>query len=187
MLNGTRSGRMRRSRAVTTLGSVVAAITLILTAAGCSATNPSGGGGAHGGPPVSDPEAALMKFNECMREHGVDISDDEGEGVARARGTEDPNVDDAADACRKLRPAGVSFASGDDPGQQLSEAQMEALLAYASCMRAHGQSVPDPDPDGGGLVMPRDEGIDLQSEEFQEAHQACESKLSGLPSPEEGQ
>ena len=187
MSNGTRSGRMRRSRAVMRLGSVVAAVALTLTAAGCSNTNPGGGGGAHGGPPVSDPEAALMKFNECMRDHGVDIPDDQGQAVAQRTGEEDPNVDAAAQACRKLLPAGVSFASGNDQGQQLSEAQMEALLAYASCMRAHGQSVPDPDPDGGGLIMPRGEGIDVQSQEFQEAHEACESKLSGLPSPAEGQ
>jgi hypothetical protein len=52
-------------------------------------------------------------------------------------------------------------------------------------MREHGIDVPDPDPNGGGLVIKKGSGgadtFNPDDPAFQAAHKACEDKLPGKP------
>lgn len=128
-----------------------------------------------------DPEEAMLAFTECMREHGVEMSDPEvakggGGGVIQRLEGADPDSDGFAAAQEACEPL-MEDAVGDielDPEQ---EAEMrEQLLAYAECMRDHGVDMPDPVFDQGGRVEigPGDEvGGDMSSDEFEAANEAC--------------
>ena len=55
------------------------------------------------------------------------------------------------------------------------------MVAFARCMREHGIDMPDPTGEGG-LVMRKDDdhGPDPDSEQFQQAEQACDHHLATL-------
>jgi hypothetical protein len=54
------------------------------------------------------------------------------------------------------------------------------MLAFAECMREHGIDFPDPQFDGGA-VMVGGPGIDPEDPEFQAAQEACGELLPGRP------
>jgi hypothetical protein len=56
----------------------------------------------------------------------------------------------------------------------------QALLDYAECMRDHGVDMPDPETSsdgGGGIAIDQGSGVDPESDEFQEADDACQPIL----------
>jgi hypothetical protein len=146
-----------------------------------------------------DPEEAMQAFAACMREHGVDIQvATAGEGTevgggpqvigntrpggAAQPGTGPGNQEDfqaAEEACRDLLPAGGM----GDPNATMDPELADQLLEFAQCMRDHGIDMPDPQFNGGGMTVeiggPEGEGIDPQSEAFQEAQEACGDALPG--------
>ncbi|MBA2719475.1 MAG: hypothetical protein H0U52_09590 [Chloroflexi bacterium] len=145
-----------------------------------------------------DPEAAMEAFNDCMREHGVDVqigrvTDEVGGGPVRgtSKGDSGPagEVDKedflAADqACRPLLPHG----GVNGPGGEVDPEFQEKFLEFAKCMREHGIDMPDPQFGSGGNSViiggPDDEaeggpGFDPESQEFQDAEKACGDKLPG--------
>jgi hypothetical protein len=61
-------------------------------------------------------------------------------------------------------------ASGED-AQAKSE---DAALKFAQCMRQHGVDMPDPQQGGGGIqIQAGQNGVDPQSQTFQDAQSAC--------------
>jgi hypothetical protein len=87
------------------------------------------------------------KWSECMRAHGVQVTDPFVEDGDVHPGTVDDGeidknkVNQAEDACRQ-------YATGRDAGPPQAVRVAQAL-EFARCMRAHG--VPNfPDPDGDG-------------------------------------
>jgi len=147
-----------------------------------------------------DPEEAMLAFSKCMREHGVDIhvgttaaggssggstveiggsSDLGGAADAPQTGTKafDPKTVEAADeACKGLLPAGGM----GDPNASMDPAVLDAMLAFAQCMRDNGVDFPDPQSNGVGIqAIPigGSGGIDPASKTFQAAEKACSSKL----------
>jgi hypothetical protein len=117
-----------------------------------------------------------------MRKHGVtNFPDPNGQGVIQlSSGTgidpQSPTFRSAQTACQKLLPNG----GRPTPAQQ---AQMQQkLLAFSTCMRAHG--VKDfPDPSNDGLSLKGGPGSDLNPDnpQFQAAQKACQGNLPFKP------
>jgi hypothetical protein len=136
-------------------------------------------------------EAAFKEHAECMREHGVDMPDPEfvGEGELGAGGVitrtapgeggeafDKEEFDKANEACAHLLDGVVLNGPGDlDPEE---EAEMrDNALSFAKCMREHGIDVPDPQFGDGGMVQQELPDIDFDSDEFEEANEACADEL----------
>lgn len=153
-----------------------------------------------------DPEDAVLAFEKCMKEHGVDVQiaiavDGSGGGAIGgdtgglhvsgeaavpgenqpALGAPDPEKAKAADAaCRHLLPA----AGLGDPNATMDPALADQMLAFARCMRDHGIDFPDPQFEGGGVSIQiggpdGPGGIDPTSGTFQAAQTACAKNLPG--------
>ncbi len=190
----TRLDRGRSGRPVT--GLIAAALVAALVAA-CStsaghpgvATLASASPGAAAPSPGAslDPEAALLAFAKCMRDHGVDMPDPvfDGNGGGRitiggkTEGGKDvgtaldgARIDAAQTACDHLLPP-------RDAKDAMSTADQDKLLAFAKCMRDHGVDMPDPDFSGGGVSFSMGGGIDPGSATFQAAQAACGSLMPG--------
>lgn len=94
-----------------------------------------------------------VRFADCMRENGVaEFPDPGGSDQAYAaaieRASTTAGFDQALEACKALRPAGVLGGKRDAP-------QQDAALAFAQCIREHGvKDFPDP-VDGEPLVDTR--------------------------------
>jgi hypothetical protein len=118
------------------------------------------------------------KFSACMREHGVtNFPDPNGQGVIAIHSgmgidPGSPAFRSARTACAKLLPNG-----GQPTPAQIAQ-QQKTMLAFSSCMRAHG--VKDfPDPSNGGLKIQSRPGSDLDQNNptFRKAQQACQKIL----------
>jgi hypothetical protein len=141
-----------------------------------------------------DPSEGPLQFAKCMREHGIDMPDpivgDNG-GVAVQVGgpgqeqSEVPDretLDAANKECRQfLERAGAGF---EPPSAEDQKKMQEQALVFSKCMRDHGIDMPDPQfsTDGGGfnVSIGSEDGptsdlppIDFNSDEFQEASEAC--------------
>jgi hypothetical protein len=144
-----------------------------------------------------DPSEAPLKFAQCMREHGIDMPDptisEDGGGVMIAIGGPDQAEGDApdpkeVDAANKECQHFMEDAMGqfEPPSEEDQKKMQEQALEFAKCMRDHGIDMPDPQfSDGGAFSIgvsagpdstgPVTDGplIDFDSDEFQEASEAC--------------
>jgi hypothetical protein len=141
--------------------------------------------------------AAGAKFSVCMRRHGLPgFPDPDSQGgiefsfTALGIARSSPKFRSAMHACRTLLPHGLAPPTPT----QLAQVE-EKLLAFSSCMRAHG--ITDfPDPSGGSLPRIQPSGdLDPNSPHFRSAYTACKSRLptgvpdkalGGLPPPSSG-
>jgi hypothetical protein len=167
-----------------------------------SLASPSAAPGGSAAPAASvDPEEAMLAFEKCMKEHGVDIQvgmvtseaggsagsvqigggPDAGTEVQPATGAFDPKAMEEADkACRDLLPAGGMLG---DPNATMDPALADQLLKFSQCMRDKGVDFPDPQFSGGGVMVQVGGGesgaIDPMSEAFKAAQEACSKDLPG--------
>jgi hypothetical protein len=138
-----------------------------------------------------DPQAALLAFAQCLRDHGVDMPDPQfspdggamirigGPGTAREIDPESEVFQAAQEACGPLLEA---LRPRLDPEQQAE--LLEQQLALAQCMRDAGiEGFPDPDVDADGRLR-RFGGngadglpFDPFSDEFQGAMETCTREL----------
>jgi hypothetical protein len=194
------------------------AIPLALLVAACSGAGPGQGVVSLTDPSASpdpsasatasvDPEEAMLAFQDCMKEHGVDVQvssagvggseggpggvdvhvDDKPStgGAGPAQPGTGPDIDklQAADeACRHLLPDGGM----GDPSRTMDPELQDQLLAFAQCMRDHGVNFPDPQFDGGRVTVGFGPGtggdgtqIDPNSATFKAAQEACGKDLPG--------
>lgn len=126
-----------------------------------SLASPSAAPGESAAPAASvDPEEAMLAFQKCMKEHGVDIQmsivtegggggvqieggPDVGTEAQPVTGAFDSKVMEEADkACRDLLPAGGMLG---DPNATMDPAVADQMLEFAQCMRDHGVDFPDPE------------------------------------------
>lgn len=118
-------------------------------------------------------EDRMREFADCMRDHGVTVSQPEpkvspgggsgGGGIAiDAAPGEEETIKKAQEECRHLLPNG-----GQPP--KLDAAQLDKLREQAKCLRENGLDVPDPDPNNPGITV---EGVDPKVHE--KAFKACE-------------
>jgi hypothetical protein len=145
-----------------------------------------------------DPEEAMLDFAKCMREHGIDMPDPEFSGggggagsvkssaairIGGAGDVDMEKMEEANEACRPLlADAGPMREMSPEERQEMQDKAIE----HSRCMREHGIDMPDPvfDTAGGGGAMVKIDaagkgGIDFDSEEFQEASEACGEIFGG--------
>jgi hypothetical protein len=169
---------------------------LVLAAAGCQRHQNNGHGVASAGgtksagpqasarPSVDQAELARL-FQQCMKDQGVDVQVQTGEGggsltrigpgpSSAPTGAEpDPKkIEAAMQKCKQYAPNG-----GEPP--KADPARTEAERKFAKCMRDNGvANFPDPDPNGGTRIDSKS-GIDPNSDTFKAAQQKCQSLLPG--------
>jgi hypothetical protein len=110
-------------------------------------------------------EDQTRKFVQCMRDHGIEMSDPQpGKPAAIGKEGEDAKTKAALEACREFMPNG-----GEPPS--VSPEMLEQGRKFAQCMREHGLAdFPDPDPDAqGGQAA----DIDPNDPTFKAANEAC--------------
>jgi hypothetical protein len=118
------------------------------------------------------------KFSACMRKHGVtSFPDPTGQGlitIHSGMGIDpgSPAFRSARSVCDKLLP------NGGQPTQAQIAQRQKQMLAFSSCMRAHGLK-DFPDPSNVGLQIQSRPGSDLSPDNptFQKAQQACQGNL----------
>jgi hypothetical protein len=138
---------------------------------------------------TSNKQDQLLKFAQCMRQHGVNMPDPVN-GAIRITVTPAPGQSPGADgpiqgnsqfqaaqnACKQYAPNGANGGRG--PSQQ----QLDQVTKFAQCMRDHGIPMQDPKASGGGIQFQGGgPGIDPSSPQFQQAQQACQKYAPGGP------
>jgi hypothetical protein len=93
-----------------------------------------------------------------------------------------------------IRPLGAALACGlalsacgaDDPAAEPAadrqQANRDAMLAYAQCMRENGVDMPDPEPGQRGIRLRAPKGV--TPEQMETAEQACRKHLDDIEAPE---
>jgi hypothetical protein len=157
----------------------LAAVALGLAACGGSGA-PSAGGGPgrdagvapRGGQAMVD---AQLAFARCMREQGVEFPDPGSGGFEmEPKPGSEPKLEAAERACAKERKA---IADAVPPrSEEEMEADRDATLRFARCMRREGQEVADPGPRGGGTAVTVPPGS-KSDPAFQRAQARCEGEL----------
>ena len=160
-----------------------------LALAGCSTSSDeliATAGGAQPAPSAtsSEPSAAdideqRLAFAACMRDNGVPMADPgsesgPGTGFRDLQDVDPDTLDTALEACDSMRPNGGGRTAAD-----LSDADKQALLEMAQCLRDEGFAVPDPTFDGrGGFLRPGpDSPIDPRDPDFRAAMESCSSEV----------
>jgi hypothetical protein len=163
-------------------------LVLALGLAGCASKHSGGQGVASLSHPPSATTSAsadslsdqehLLKFAQCMREHGVDVPDPaagQGGGIRLPAGADPKKVQDAQQQCKQYLPNGGEPTKADPQ-------QAEQLRKFAQCMRDHGvTNFPDPD-ENGGLQIGGGSGLNPNDPTFQAAQTACEKYRPAAPS-----
>jgi hypothetical protein len=125
------------------------------------------GNSAQSGSSTGDPVA----FAHCMRKHGVATFPD----PSREGGFDLAGIDRNSSRFQSASRACRSFAPIHSPAQ--IKQHVEALLAYARCMRRHGLPwFPDPDSNGAFTAQPGTAAAanwKPSSPQFQAADKAC--------------
>ncbi|HEU4701742.1 MAG TPA: hypothetical protein VFS37_04605 [Conexibacter sp.] len=159
---------------------------LVLALAAVALAACGGAGSGSSGP--SDEEKRLA-FEDCLRDHGVDVQTSAdgrtairmtaragGPGAGATRfgsgGPDDPDGPFAT--CRRQ----TGWAPSPPTAAQRAEMRDRALK-IARCMRAHGVDMADPAPDGRQLIR-----VDGDSPTFRAAARACGLGVPGGPPPD---
>lgn len=107
----------------------------------------------------SDRDAARLRLEECMRDHGVDVQP--GKPIQGRRG----DLDEAMKACDKFREQAFGELSEEDE-QELQDQVTE----LTQCLRDHGVDAPDVKVgDGGATFRMRARPDDPDTKEAMEA------------------
>jgi hypothetical protein len=113
-----------------------------LAACGSSTSSSSGSPGASN--QAAQRNTQQVKFTQCMRQHGVPISDP-ARGVAGAlsAGVPQSTLQPAITACQQYQ-VGASGAFSQQDRSQFTQ----AFVKYATCLRHNGIDIPDPTING---------------------------------------
>ncbi|MFE7570435.1 hypothetical protein ACFU76_26265 [Streptomyces sp. NPDC057539] len=162
-----RPGRTRRH--VVAAACCVAVLALFGTA--CSDSGGSKDSGASDSAKTAADKA--LEYRTCLRDNGLDMPEpSEGTaadpGIQLGGGNSKATVEKALKACKDKAPAG-------DAGSQESGADKDSQLKYRTCMREHGQDMPDPKEGEAQALPERKSGA--EAKKFEEASKACEGEL----------
>ena len=154
----------------------MAAMTAVaLTAAGCGGSSSNASGSS-----ASAQDTARIKLTQCLRDHGLNVPDNPGQGGgggAGLRNADPAKLRTAMQACQKYQQAAFGNIS---PAQR--QEFRDAFTKFAACMRQHGVNVPDPGTGtggpgagaGGGGIRNR---LDQNDPKVKAAMTACRSNL----------
>ncbi|MEV5570480.1 hypothetical protein AB0L06_10530 [Spirillospora sp. NPDC052269] len=100
----------------------------------------------------ADNTTKMRDFAKCMREHGVNMKDPDGDGRITVMQTAGPKgadvkqqMDSAQKECQHFMP------NGGKP-RKASPEDLDKMRKFAQCMRQHGIDMQDPDPNGGLML-----------------------------------
>jgi hypothetical protein len=170
---------MRRLRA----RGVSSVIACCLALAACGSTGAPSGTVTNSGSVNPSVRDAGLRFASCMRSRGVSNFPDPGAGgginISPASGInpQSPAFQTAQRACKSFLPKGI----GHPP--TATAAQKRAALAFAQCMRSHGEpNFPDPANKVSsatpilalhGMLFPVGPGLDPNAPAFRRVAAAC--------------
>ena len=150
---------------------------LMIALAGCAddASGSTNGAGATNSE-RADAQDQMLKFTECLREHGLDVPDPDESGRfivpfggSRSGNGPDPKTREAMEACQEFAP----MRGGDLDELRNDPEFQDAQLRFAQCMREHGIDMPDPGAGGGGIMIGgKDDNI--PQEQMEAAIEACD-------------
>jgi hypothetical protein len=162
---------------------------LALGVAACGSTNAASGTVTSAASPTASAASSGLQVSKCMRAHGIsNFPDPEKNGAIDIGGTglnpQSPAFQAAQRACQKYQPG------GGQP-EEMSAAERRKAVAFAECMRTHGQpDFPDPvlsAPSGSTLVLSlagmqfeAGPGLNPRSPGFEQAAARCGLHLPGL-------
>lgn len=181
---------MRRRRSSILIALVAtAAISLFLAACGGSSSPSASTSGGHPSQSqIQQMQQDAVRFSSCMRSHGVANFPDaptagnpsSGHAFKNAISSNAPAVQSAETACRHLMPKGGQPIQNQQDVH--SRAQVDAMLAFARCIRGHGfPSFPDPTSTGDVThQMIAGAGIDLHQPAVLHAAATCVGVTHGL-------
>jgi hypothetical protein len=171
---------------------LVAAVVVAVIGAGCGGHVPSSSSvsGAAAAAAKGGPGEAAFRFSACMRTHGVSNFPDPkvktsagSTSVAIAINPSisgQPAFKSAQKACQHI--LGKPGSAGTDHN---SPARVQALIAFARCLRSHG--FPNfPDPNANGELSEQTiakSGINFQTPALLTAGQRCASVTHGIITP----
>jgi hypothetical protein len=171
---------------------LVAAVVVAVIGAGCGGHVPSSASvsGAAAAAAKGGPGEAAFRFSACMRTHGVSNFPDPkvktsagSTSVAIAINPSisgQPAFKSAQKACQHI--LGKPGSAGTDHN---SPARVQALIAFARCLRSHG--FPNfPDPNANGELSEQTiakSGINFQTPALLTAGQRCASVTHGIITP----
>lgn len=170
---------MANAQSTSTLRKIAAAAGiafLLIAGTGCSASGKPLSGSSPSASTTADP----VKYAQCMRNHGVAMSDPGPNGFNMPTGIPQNTVDKAQQACKQYGsgigsaqlangPGGASAPNPNDPKRQA------ILLQFASCMRDNGFKMPDP---GSGSIS-----VNGDDPAYAKAQKACQPILDLLTGP----
>ncbi len=162
---------------------LVLGVLLALSLAGCAKKHSGDGVATAGGDkkasasatPSLDPEERMIKWQQCLRDQGIDVEINSAEGKNNVKikpgdGSDPKKAEAAMEKCKQYAPNGGEGAKADPQAE-------EAMRKFAKCMRDNGvPNFPDPSANGG-IMMNKDSGIDPESDTFKAAQQKCESLM----------
>ncbi|MFC0037733.1 hypothetical protein [Actinomadura rayongensis] len=116
-------------------------------------------------------EEAQLKFAQCMRKYGVQVSDPDpnnpGKITVKGDKGSGAKMDEAQKNCQQYLQAGGM-------GKRKPTAkELDQMVKMAQCLREHGLDAKDPGPDGG-MRMSVKEGMDPKKVE--QAQKECQQK-----------
>lgn len=154
-------------RATLKMAALLAAMSAaVLTATGCG-----GSGSTASGSSASAQDAARIKLSQCLRQHGVNVPDNPGQGGGgRFANVDQTKLRAAMQACQKYRQAAFGTVT---PAQR--QAFQDAFTKFAACMRQHGVEVPARTPGSGPPVGGNQ--LDQNDPKVKAATAACRSNL----------
>jgi hypothetical protein len=156
----------------------LAVMALTLLAVACSPGQPSGE--PESGPTGDEVELA---HSQCMRDHGVEdwpdpVFTDGDSDIRLPEGfdLESPEVREAEAECASVRQGAEPGSGGDDRADRDAvEAEMDAMLEFAACMRDQGIDFPDPVLGEDGISGPAGP-LDGDQASFDQAREICEEQ-----------
>jgi hypothetical protein len=164
---------------------LVLGLLLALSVAGCAkkdsgdgvaSANGAKNAGTGASPTASiDPEERMLKWQQCLKDNGIDMQVGSADGKNTIRISPGPNSDPekdkaAMEKCKQYAPNGGDMGKADPQME-------EAMRKFAKCMRENGvPNFPDPSANGG-IMFNKDSGVDPESDSFKAAQQKCESLM----------
>ena len=158
--------RNSRIRMFAAAASVVCALGMV---AACGGGKSADAAGASASTTADAAQDYNLKFNQCLRDAGFNVSDSDSDKDIRTQdvGGDAAAFNTAVEECEKKlgTPPGASTQGPDDPEI------LQSSIALAECLRNDGYDVKDPEP-GKGLSL--DVGTIPQ-----EASEKCAAATSG--------